>query len=144
MDKSLFYALQNIINNCSCTWEATFLFSTGHIHYHVFRAGVGRARQRCNRHKISTADSRLRGSRLTRAIWVAWCEKDTSTANSPYDYLKTAVRQKLSAYNIFAIYPRSTYMLCPPYHSKYREIKDVWLDSLNDTMRSSNDYLKFW
>ena len=47
-----------------------FLFSTGHICYHVFRAGVGRTRQRCNRHKISTADFRFRGSRLTRAITI--------------------------------------------------------------------------
>ena len=55
---------------------ATFLFSTGHIRYHVFYAGVVQTRQRCNRHKMSTADFRFRGSRLTRAIpdcvYISW------------------------------------------------------------------------
>ena len=52
----------------SCTWKATFSFSTGPMRYHVFCAAVGGAPRRCNRHQISTADYRYGGSRLTPAI----------------------------------------------------------------------------
>ena len=44
-----------------------FLFSTGPSWYHVFRAGVGQTREKCNRHKISTADHASRELPLSHA-----------------------------------------------------------------------------
>ena len=45
-----------------------FSFSTGPSWYHVFRAGAGRTREKCNRHKISTADHASREFPLSLAI----------------------------------------------------------------------------
>ena len=45
-----------------------FSFSTGPRWYHVFRAGAGRTHEKCNRHKISTADHASREFPLSPAI----------------------------------------------------------------------------
>ena len=45
-----------------------FSFSTGLSLYHVMCVGAGRKREKCNRHKISTADHAYREFLLSRAI----------------------------------------------------------------------------
>ena len=45
-----------------------FSFSTGPSWYHVFRAGAGRTREKCNRHKISITDHASREFPLSLAI----------------------------------------------------------------------------